>query len=265
MGEQLKARVFVLRRNYLGVAVGAAGAVISLGALLFILFAMKDFSTLAGLVLLLTAGTAYNSWIHEPEPAAVRANRQGLWIDARFLPASRIAGVALLGRDPGPVIRVVVRGALSPVELIVRDRAQGERFVRLLQKVAKPAPEVTDAFARGEVAAEAAAICRGALSREAWVTRLQSIAAGARVSHRIAPLLPERLQALLVSPSAPPTLRAAAAIALGPRVDLRAVTAAPPKLRVAIEVAHDPARQGELSALLAELEREEEEDEMVLR
>lgn len=259
MRQPFEARVLVLRRDTLGLALGAVIALA--GQALFLLAftlpaPLKALSFLAILLFLFGAGGMYSSFGRSPEPATVRAGRLGLLIDGKLVAADRITGVALRPCDGGAKVTVSLRYDVR-LEMVVKDDQEGRRLLQALAPPPRRAAEA-DAFARGEVAVEAFAVARGARSTRAWIERLRAIAAGATASHRTAPPAPERLTALVGSPSAPASLRAAAAIALGPRLDpalrRRLAEVAPPALRITLEAAFDPAREGDLEALLVELE-----------
>jgi hypothetical protein len=112
---------------------------------------------------------------------------------------------------------------------------------------------------------EAPLLGRGDRAPRAWVEKLRALGLGAHVAHRTAPLPPDRLWRLVESPGTRPTLRAAAAVALGPRLDARdrerlraaASTTSAPRLRLALEGAASTTDQAELSALLSGVEDEE--------
>jgi hypothetical protein len=95
-----------------------------------------------------------------------------------------------------------------------------------------------------------------------WITTLRSIGTGANAAHRIAPVAPERLWRIVEDPSARAVARAAAAVALGARIDdegrarLKAAAdaTAAPKLRIALFAAADSAEEAELEEALRDLE-----------
>jgi hypothetical protein len=121
------------------------------------------------------------------------------------------------------------------------------------------------ACAGAESPSEPPFLRRGDRAFAGWIAELRGLGLGARMAHRVAPVLPDRLWRIVESPAARPALRAAAAVALGPRLDardrdrLRAAAAATtaPRLRVALDAAAASAGDAEMEALLAEVEHEE--------
>lgn len=262
MGDHLDSTAYVMRRNTLGLALGGAGAAAAIALTAVALAAEIHGLAQIGVVFFtFSSGLFAACYRLAPEPVALRANRRGLWIGDAFVSAAQLASASVEPFDGGARLNLALRGGAT-VQLLVKSSAEAQRVARLVTPPA-PLPPQPDAFLRGEAAAEAAALSRGDRSFEAWIDHLRKIAAGAGASHRAAPIVPERLSMILESPHAPPILRAAAAIALGPRLTprerYRVADTAPPRLRIALEGAADPDRAEDLEALLAEMERDEEE------
>jgi hypothetical protein len=189
------------------------------------------------------------------ETETLRASRRGLWVGDRFVSAARILDARRVTLPEGPALSFDVRRSYWPLEVIVTSDEQAKRILLALGRDQRPLPH--DAVSRGEVAEEAIALERGELSFGTWIERLRALTE-ARATHRRAPLRPERLRAIVESPNAAPTLRAAAAVALGPGTPAFRVGDAPPKLRVAIELARNRGLEKDLEEALDELAREEE-------
>ena len=106
---------------------------------------------------------------------------------------------------------------------------------------------------------------RGGRGLRGWIAELRALGMGVNAAHRTAPVPADRFWRIVESPGTPPTIRAAAAVALGPRLDARdrdrlrlaASTTVAPRLRLALEAAAGSARDVELEALLAEVEQED--------
>jgi hypothetical protein len=271
-----------------------------------------------------------NLWVGSPERTTVRANRQGLWVGGEFIPSTAIRRAHAFVRREVVIVRVERRGLGFPLDIGVRDAADGERLVRALDLDGKRRDELeigadglvipdsgarrfipyarlaraaTDAHhpdriellledgerlvvpslsggawltsrqieqakaACGEDLSteEAPLLRRGDRAPRAWIEKLRAVGLGAHAAHRTAPVPPDRLWRIVECPGSSPTLRAAAAVALGPRLDARdrerlraaASTTSAPRLRLALEGAASTADQAELSALLAGVEEEE--------
>ncbi len=96
-----------------------------------------------------------------------------------------------------------------------------------------------------------------------WIPHLRALGMGALATHRTAPLLPDTLWRIVEDPSARPTERVAAAIALSGSIDddgkgrLRVVAQATalPKLRAALDAVADETEDAALEASLNAMER----------
>ncbi len=169
----------------------------------------------------------------------------------------------------GAITRATLGDAAHPdqIELTLTG---GERVVlpcperraaAALQKIEKAMAACAD----DDPSAAPPILLRGERAFAGWIAELRTVGLGARVAHRVAPVLPDHLWRLVESAAARPTIRAAAAVALGPRLDardrdrLRAAAAATtgPRLRIALDAAAGSASDGELTSMLAEVEQEE--------
>ena len=121
------------------------------------------------------------------------------------------------------------------------------------------------AFAAGGEDAEVPHLDRGGRLVRAWIAELRALGSGAHATHRVAPIAVDRLWRIVESPATQPTIRAAAAVALGLRLDprdrdrLRAAASATtaPRLRATLEAAAGSAGDTDVAALLAEVEGED--------
>lgn len=129
--------------------------------------------------------------------------------------------------------------------------------------------QALEAYRRGAGDVDASALARRDQRPLDWVRSLRALSSDAQVGPRRAPVAPERLLRVAVDPSASPTARASAAVAVAPvmtpedRAKLRVATetTASPKLRVALEAALSPHTSEEaLAEALAELEGDEGSD-----
>lgn len=126
--------------------------------------------------------------------------------------------------------------------------------------------EAMESHRQGDPAADTALLARQARPVSAWIQSLRAIGSGANADHRTAPVEPERLFRIVEDPSAAPSARAGAAVALSASLDRAgkvrlkgaADATAAPKLRVAIEAAaagDDAALAEALSAIEGEAEK----------
>jgi hypothetical protein len=134
------------------------------------------------------------------------------------------------------------------------------------QLVSERIQAAMDRHPAGEGESVEALLRRGSGEIPAWIRRLRSLGAGANAGMRTAPVPRDRLFDIVEDASMDPAARAAAAVALGPELDvhgrarLRAAGAATvaPRLRIAIEAAALGANEdAAIEAALAELDAEE--------
>jgi hypothetical protein len=115
----------------------------------------------------------------------------------------------------------------------------------------------------GDEELDAHALARGEHEHIEWVARLRALFDVGR--HREAAMLPERLWRIVEDPKRASVERAAAAVALGPRLDEPerarlnriATQAASQELRIALESVAGASDDATVTVALAELEREE--------
>src|SRR5262249_17864684 len=125
------------------------------------------------------------------------------------------------------------------VRLLLTLQKNGKESVAILKERIR---EAMERHQLGEADADAALLRGRERSVSTWITALRCIGAGANADHRVAPVAPERLWRIMEAPSAQSTVRVAAAVALGAKIDdagrarLRAAAAATaaPKLRIAL-------------------------------
>jgi hypothetical protein len=330
-GFQSRSVTFV-ERGVLGLAVVGAAQAAVLAGIVALVFqggrASEILLEVAGLVCLFLAALFGNLWQGSIERTTVRANRQGLWVGGAFLPSASLDGAHTFLRAQNVFVRVRRRGLHLPLDIGVRDVAEGERLLRALdldgaarndpvigadgillrsagrqrylrhgaiervfvipgaerveivlrsgERIALPcragrsselARQIEHALTAAGDGAEADVprLLRGDRPLRGWIADLRALGMGANAAHRVAPVSADRLWRIVESPATRPTVRAAAAVALGPRLDardrdrLRAAASATiaPRLRIALEAAAGSARDAELEALLAEVEGED--------
>ncbi len=310
-----------------------AAALVVLVALLFLRGPLAhSLFQFVGLVWLFLAGLCWNVYAGTIERTTVRANRQGLWVGPSFFPAASLRDARPFARAHNDFVRVTRRGLHLPLDIGVRDVAQGERLMRALDLdgMLRTAPEIgadgillwsgrrqrylhygaveraslvggedavglslkggehvllpchggaapatlreiqqaLAACAAGGPEADVPHLDRRGRPRRAWIAELRALGSGAKATHRTAPVAPDRLFRIVDSPCTQPTIRAAAAVALGPRLDprdrerLRAAASATtaPRLRATLEAVAGSAGEAELEVLLGEVEGEDAPD-----
>jgi hypothetical protein len=333
LGQGFQSRhVTLVERGVLGLAITGAVQGLVLAAMVAILFKGGPVELVLralGVIWLFFAGLFVNLWKGSIERTTVRANRQGLWVGDEFFPSASLDEAHPFLRAEYVFVRVTRRGLHLPLDIGVRDVAEGERLMRALDLdgAGRDDPEIgadgillrsagrrryihhgaiehallvpgTDrielllsggervvltcrdgrgpatlreieqamaACAANETEADAPRLYRGGRSVRGWIAELRALGAGANAAHRVAPFADERLWRIVESPATQPTVRAAAAVALGPRLDPRdrvrlraaALATTAPRLRTALEAAAGSARDAELEALLAEVEEED--------
>lgn len=181
-----------------------------------------------------------------------------LWI-RKFIPTKDIVYVGRFDRGSG---RNRVRGIAMTygdgevIELPAMDDEQIAVVIKRINDVI--------ALSKGTQHVEDAAmvLSRGALEVRDWITQLKALGAGATATLRTAPVMPDRLWRVAEDAAQPATVRAAAAVALGPTLDQSGKTrlaeiaraTAAPKLRVALERAATDAPEEEIEEALRELD-----------
>jgi hypothetical protein len=171
------------------------------------------------------------------------------YIDQRFWRKQKWEGIELVLRS-GDSVRIPVS-------------AKGWRNETGLELIIQRVRDAMESHRHGDPAADTALLARQTRTVSDWIQRLRAIGSGAHLDHRTAPVEPERLFRIVEDPSAAPSARAGAAVALATSLDadgkLRlegvAEAIASPKLRIAIHAAaggDDAALTEALSAIEGE-------------
>lgn len=200
-------------------------------------------------------------------PGWVDVGADGLFIDWRdersFIPFDDIAASAIYrvrsgGKRFVGVDLELVDGGVVRVP-IGEDQFGASARAEALQSALAAA---LAAFRERKRAAHPPLPMRGDRSVQEWLTSLRAVGTGANAGPRVAPIPPEQLWTIVEDPAARPQDRAAAAAALGARLDDRqkhrlrvaAADSASPRLRVAHEMAarEDVRALGEILDEMAE-------------
>ncbi len=153
------------------------------------------------------------------------------YIDQSFWRRQKWEGIELVLRS-GESVRIPIS-------------TQGWRNQTGLDLILQRVREAMESHRQGDPAADTALLTRQARTVSDWVQRLRAIGSGAHLDHRTAPVGPERLFRIVEDPSAAPSARAGAAVALATSLDAEgklrlegvAEAIAAPKLRIAIHAA----------------------------
>ncbi len=133
------------------------------------------------------------------------------------------------------------------------------------QAVGERVREALEAYRSGIVGLSTDALARGNRTTSDWLVSLKRVGAMANVDARTSAVPTEELTRIVSDPSARPTTRVGAAVALTARgqaediegVRIAAAATASTKLRIALQKATEAEEEAELTELMAELEQEE--------
>lgn len=189
-----------------------------------------------------------------------------LW-QRRFIPYSDLEAVRSyqrkLGRSRVSGVALWLRGG-EEVVIPVSQRGWGEERSAIVEERIR---EAMAAYREGGAEADAMLLRRADRPVREWITTLRAIGAGANADLRVAPVAPERLFRIVEDPSAKPSARAAAAVALSAagsedvraRLKAAAEATAAPRLRIALDAAARDGGEAAIEEALAELDAAEAE------
>ncbi len=133
MGQRFESRdVTRVERGVVGLVVVGGAQLVIVACLIVTLRFPSGITNLPLLLWMFTAALFVNLWRGSLERTTVRANRQGLWVGDEFVPAAAILGVRAYARRGLAMVRVSRLGLHLPIDLGVRDAAEGERLMRAL-------------------------------------------------------------------------------------------------------------------------------------
>jgi hypothetical protein len=172
-------------------------------------------------------------------PSRIHIGADGVlirWLGQRkFLPLAEIRTVEQStggwGKQRQVGVLFTMRDGTEVWVPIGNSQWRSEAAASLIERV----HEAMETHAHGSVEAAAALLVRRDRDVHTWIQELRAIGAGANADLRTAPMNPEHLWRIVESHTVPPEARAAAAVALGPRLDEEGRQ----RLRVAVEAVAD--------------------------
>jgi len=182
----------------------------------------------------------------------------------RFVPYSKIEDVEV---TPLGIELVLYSGRRLEIRLTQKANAQMERVESLLSAI----EDERKAAAAIRHQEEELLLARGQKDLDAWLAEMRALGEGARGGYRSLAIPQERLWEIVENPSADPSARTGAAIALHATLDddgrarlatVAAATAAP-RLRVALEGFASEKDADRVRVVLQENEAQAEEEEVV--